>query len=354
MYNFFISAINAAELKITWSLFNRIDNVIMHTEWEKDIALAVKWLEKCKEEDLHLDKLKEKKYADVWSSLDYRNKFRNNNPMCFVFFSRDTYYANKYVWKILKNSYADAKFVMIFTDMVDKHPYYNIRDIKERFDMVLTTVDDDVERYGLLYYPYVYTEPDKEDICAEYESDILFVGHTKDRLEKLESIYEYLSKRGVKCEFHIIAVPEDQQRYKGKIHYEPQNIMYSEVIERVKRTKCILDVKQSDDPTSIQPRPLEAIIYRKKLLTNEPNFKRVAKYDNPKYVKIFRDESEIAADWLKEEIEIDYKYQEEFSPLHLLKWISECLERKTVILPKWIDVFDKGYLSKLGFKEGKI
>ena len=65
-------------------------------------------------------------------------------------------------------------------------------------------------------------------------------------------------------------------------------------------------------------RPYEAVIYNRKLLTNNPNIKKFPYWDS-KYMRYFSCVEDIDWKWVKDNTEVDYKYDGRFSPNKLLE-----------------------------------
>lgn len=65
-------------------------------------------------------------------------------------------------------------------------------------------------------------------------------------------------------------------------------------------------------------RYMEAVCYNKKLLTNNDDVVTYPFYD-PRYMKIFHTLTDIDLDWLKMDIDVEYHYNGEFSPIRLIK-----------------------------------
>ena len=73
----------------------------------------------------------------------------------------------------------------------------------------------------------------------------------------------------------------------------------------------------ADGQSSSSFRYYEAVVYNKKLLTNNSNVKDMPFYD-PKYIQYFDDTYSIDYDWIKDNsYGVDFKYNNEFSILRL-------------------------------------
>ena len=133
------------------------------------------------------------------------------------------------------------------------------------FDKVITIDEGDAERYGLELHPFFYSAIPKEDLAIP-ESDCFYVGNAKERLDDLLAVYELFLSMGLKCDFHIVGVSEERQKYQESIIYnKPMN--YDDVVCHIKKSKMLLEIMQ-EGQTSGTLREHEAVIYGKKLITN--------------------------------------------------------------------------------------
>ncbi|KAF3302249.1 hypothetical protein FPV21_01850 [Carnobacterium sp. PL12RED10] len=140
----------------------------------------------------------------------------------------------------------------------------------KKFDCEIWTFDHmDAEKFGLKwnnqYYFNNISLPNKET-----EQDIYFVGRDKGRLENLLKFGNKLENMNISYRFHISS---DNFKSKNTIYSKP--ISYPEVLDDISKSKAILDIVQSNQ-TGLTLRPLEALFFEKKLITND---KSIANYD---------------------------------------------------------------------------
>ena len=73
---------------------------------------------------------------------------------------------------------------------------------------------------------------------------------------------------------------------------------------------------------------MEAVIFGRKLLTNNKNVTDLEFYD-PRYIRIFHSPEDIGPDFLASDEVVDYGYRGEYSPLRLIDMISRRLNTET-------------------------
>ncbi len=256
-------------------------------------------------------------FKSIWNPMMFRHKFADERPICFVFFIRRCYLIKYGLLDYLKKHYPDGKFVCHYQDMVAHCPDVPVDEIKRRFDLVLSFDQQDAKEYGLEYYPLVYSSypvPQSSDIPP---SDIYFVGKAKDRLDDILAAFERLDGAGLRCDFHITGVPEDKRRLTDKIHYIDK-MPYLENLQRIKASKCLLEVMQKGGH-GYTLRACEAIMYDRKLLTNNPEVVGAPFY-SPEGISVFTDAQDINLDFVKSATDFCYDYKEKLSPVHMLEY----------------------------------
>jgi len=96
---------------------------------------------------------------------------------------------------------------------------------------------------------------------------------------------------------------------------------YNEMLYYTVNSKCILEVNQGG-AVGYTSRFLEAVMYNKKLLTNNCSIQKSA-FFSPEYIQCFSKVEEINLAFISEDLlQVDYGYQGEFSPLHLIEKIE--------------------------------
>ena len=125
----------------------------------------------------------------------------------------------------------------------------------------LTSFDPcEAKQYGMectgQYFRYPESQPD------DITSDCFFCGLPKDRAGLLHDLRTCLESEGLVCDFVIPRTPAEK-------------LTYPQYLDRLARTRCVIDICQQGQ-TGLTRRPLEALFYNKKLLTNNPE---IATYD---------------------------------------------------------------------------
>ena len=120
--------------------------------------------------------------------------------------------------------------------------------------------------YNPTYYFFNRIIPETR-VC----NDVYFVGAEKGRLESLLDIQKRLNEHNVTTKFHIT-----KSKTQVNNDYEfVQQISYQNIIDEILKSRAILDYLQFGQ-SGMSQRVMEALCYRKKLITNDLN---VVNYD---------------------------------------------------------------------------
>ncbi len=115
----------------------------------------------------------------------------------------------------------------------------------------------DAKEYNLKYNPqFYYANPEliTSIISENVNNDVVFLGRDKGREQKLIELKNKLETKNVKCNFHIV---KDNKDF----------VNYNDYLKMVAKSKCILDLSYTL-PCGLSLRPLEALYFNKKLITN--------------------------------------------------------------------------------------
>lgn len=275
------------------------DNVFMNIPPNKRSHTLSKFLYK-----LHTTKKIEKvirlPFQSVWNRfyLDkaMRNRLSKDDTICFIFSGMNYALEKVGFLQYLRDTYPKCRLLCIFGDKVALYQKnsadFCIEKITAMFDVVGTYNTCDVEQYGLVQMPVTpHDYSDVEEDESIPASDVVFVGRAKGRLEQLLHIYEQCTAHDLVCDFHIIDVPADEQKYPHHITYN-QMMPYKELLKRVKRSRCVLNIVQ-DGADGVTLRDYEAIGMNKLLMTNSHAVCRIASYNEQMVIDIDRLDTEI-------------------------------------------------------------
>ena len=246
------------------------------------------------------------------------------NSTCYLFF-REWYplFATGYLKKI-KKDFPDSKACWFFSDLVSSYPQVNIERMKNEFDLILSFDPEDAERYGFVHCPLPYSIIPQAKVWQKQvlNSDLFFMGKAKQRLDQILAVYETLTAAGLRCDFHIANTPSRLQRFANEIDY-CNFLPYRECLRTALSSRCILELLQEPDHHGYTARTAEALVYGRKLLSNNLYLKAAPFYD-PKQIHLFSRPEEIDPDFIKDEWQPPCS-PALFSPRRTLELIEERL-----------------------------
>lgn len=169
---------------------------------------------------------------------------------------------NSKISKYIKKRNKDIKIIFWYWNSIKE---YGGKLVDTSYiDEVWTYNRFDAEKYNLLYNPQFYM---KKDISIKEKSnvDVLFLGRDKGRLNYLKKLEIELNSLNITTQFIIITNSQN-------------SIKYDDYLSLLIQSKCILDYSFVL-PCGLSLRPLEALFYEKKLITNNNDIKNYDFYD---------------------------------------------------------------------------
>lgn len=210
------------------------------------------------------------------------------------------------------------RLAALMIDPVDA-PYPTATRAKElitqiSFDRVLTFDPRDAERYGWEYVYTLYSQFPVERVAQT--SDLFYIGGVKDRLPACLELLKQAEQRGADFCLKLLGTNAKQQEQLPATAVLTKPLPYPETLSWLLGTNCILDMTQPGQ-AGITLRYYEAVVYNKKLLTNNPNIVHLPGYD-PEKMRVYDDITQLDWDWICEKNTTSRPYDGQFSPLHLL------------------------------------
>lgn len=262
----------------------------------------------------------------VWNRLLYdANSIDPCRPVCFIYsFRRIDRIRRSGFLDFVNSKYPRCYHVAYWDDLVKPDHQKALGFAKAHFDLVFTYDEGDAERYGMRYYPSFCSkvfDPD-DDRC---DWDVFFIGNAKGRLNEIYSAYEALTVNGALCKFVVNDVSDAEKRYYPTIEYN-HALTYREVLNFTARSNCILEIVQSGSRGQTL-RVNEAVVYGKRLLSNNPAILDLPQYDN-RFMRVFsgipsREDCRMAMNRAK----ADYRYPlSELSPVKFIEIIESLLD----------------------------
>ena len=273
-------------------------------------AGLIKWLLKTK--------IFDDKYA--LSHCDYES---NDVNYVVIFNSALLQYYSREYFVRLKRKHPSIQYILYIIDPMPEGLWKEIEATLDVFEEVLTIHPYNCNRFGFKYLPYIYAKP---EIKRRWENipdtNLFFCGVAEDyRQEVVNDIVSECDKRNIDFEIYLKPCGNDWIEHEH-VHYSEMS--YEENVQRILKSKCILEIMHQGY-VGITQRYLEAIIYNKKLLTNNEEVMKLPYYDTG-YIKYFSKIDEIDWEWTSKEETVDYHYQGDFEPQAWKKRLIDILD----------------------------
>ena len=219
--------------------------------------------------------------------------------------------------QILKEKYPECKIIFHLGDLIETKKGINIEDIKAFSDLTVTYDHNDADNYGLTYHPDPYSQLPEEMLqSSNSHKNVIFFGLAKNRSAEILRVYDVLKRNSINCTFCIPDLSESDCNTRPELRgasYTP----YIDYLKTVQSSDCLLEIIQKGS-RGCTFRTWEAVVYNKKLITNNPSVKDEAFYDS-RFIQIIESAEDIDADWINNAIKVNYGYSRVLAP-------SSCFE----------------------------
>lgn len=155
--------------------------------------------------------------------------------------------------------------LLIRNPLNDNHKVRSLLPQLEKYDVNIFTFDKtDAERYGYRsYLQFASKLSQVSNIPITY--DFSFVGRDKGRSKILNNLKNQLESMGYRCNFDIRSIDQP-------------NISYIDYLKVSLSAKCMIEILQ-ENQSGMTLRAIEAMLYGRKLLTNNANIEEEPLYD---------------------------------------------------------------------------
>lgn len=234
-----------------------------------------------------LNKKRELPFKFLWFGRILKDlDIGEDDEIWFLMYESFHFSYSKAFLTMLRKKFGKARLCFKFSNPVGESNLSKFETVRPYYDAAITFSRKDAEQYGFLHWPLQPMKIPEHEVREEYRSDVFFVGKDKGRLDVLLGCYEKFTQLGLKCDFHIVEVPPEKQKYADRISYN-QRIPYSEVLEREASTRCVLEILQNSEEY-MSMRATEAFSYGRKLITTSNAYRDYPFYD-PGYIWILDD-----------------------------------------------------------------
>lgn len=258
-----------------------------------------------------------------FKSFIYRYLFPKDqhNKMVLII---TTAWLDKSLFRFLRRRYKDVFIIMRFEDIIHKRlqgiKHFSFEDVQSYSDAILCYDKKEVINNKFHYFPVGISCIDKTLIKSRDNYDVCFIGAAKDRLELIEEAYQKFCELNLKSFFYITGVPVHKRKQNG-ITYADKSLSYMDYLSYEISSNCLLEIIQTGTDGRTY-RMMEAIMYKKKLITNCPEIHDI-KFANHN-VLFIKEINDITGEFFSQPF-IDYQYNGEFSPAKTIEYIKQVI-----------------------------
>lgn len=245
--------------------------------------------------------------------------FNRDEKIIFIFFTDWFEIIERGFIGFLKKNFKSAIYVSY---NVDIHGFRKSCFNKIRNEMDESFIFDkyEAQKANISYYPLPMSKFTLEENGDVEKTDIFFVGYAKTRYKKLIAIYDRCVEIGIKPVFYILGVKKEDREFRENIFYI-EYMSYMDTLQVMNRSKCEVELLV-EGCTSYSQRVFDALIYDKKVITDNLNLKKEEFYD-PRQILIFNDVNEITNSFFETKFDSKKEYIEKLSPIKFFEYLSE-------------------------------
>lgn len=250
-------------------------------------------------------------YNKYYSICNYKFKKSEKYWIIFLNGTLNSYYSKKVLMNI-KTKYSNVRLALIMYDHFENHASKRVKSLISVFDHVFSFDPNDCEKYNLDYIFSTFSTESLTNVRVDktFENNAEFVGTINDRENIVKDVLEYIGSNISNCKFYLVGVNKKDRILKPYFHYH--EIPYNTELMLAYNSNCIVELLKKGQQ-GISLRTCEALLFNKKLITNNPNVKNIPGYD-PRFIKIINSSSDIDLDFIQKKMEVDYHYDGYFSP----------------------------------------
>lgn len=262
-----------------------------------------------------------------WKGIWDKYSIFSSSKSCIKWVIITNWSIRRFSLSCLKNLSENPQYrlVLIYLDTYLKVPKFYKKYINRiSFDLIYTFDNHDAKKYGWIFTNCLYS---KNEIPNQQndEYDLCFIGEDKGRADQLIAIYNYLTANELKCCFKVITTDPHKTSY-GGLYFLRKRIEYKEILEDISKSRVILEIVQ-DGQSGMTMRPYEAMFYNKKLLSNNSTLRSMEFY-NDKFMMVFSEMDDSVISFLKNKDQVDYHYENAYSPVKWLLKMPDDYKRK--------------------------
>lgn len=187
------------------------------------------------------------------------------------------------------------------------------------FDKILTFDPKDAKENGWIYCNQLYSA--YPVVQKEINWDLVYVGAVKNRLNACLKLIEECQRNSISSYIRLLCFDKTVAKQLPAQVRMRRYLTYPKLLELTLQARCVFDTTQ-EGQSGTTLRYYEAVVYNKKLLTNNPHITELPFYDS-RYMRVYNETDDIDWDWVKNPQVPDYGYDGRYSPIKLLSILQD-------------------------------
>lgn len=298
---------------------------------EKKTSLTKKILLKRKAVSLLKGKLDFLAFEKNALYREIESTYKADSITVVIFFNAALHY-NSYLvgtLKKYKKKWPNLRYIVLYTDIMNVPVSKNADYLRSKgiFDLVYTIENKDALETNSILWRTLYSRKE-EYTHIEPKSDIYFCGVAKRRELTISQVFNEALRNNISISADIICEQDTNAEmlsgFDNGIKLHNSFITYDSILKKELKSNCLLEIIQPGQE-ALTLRAYEAVVYGRKLLTNCKGIFDFPYYDD-RYMHYFDHVKDIDWNWVKGRNEIEYHYEDSFSPIALINDIETRLK----------------------------
>lgn len=228
------------------------------------------------------------------------------------------YYSASYLRRF-KQRHANVRLAMVMYDSYSNKHASRAIELMPLFDKVFSFDELDCRKHGLEFFYATMSKPSFIKYDESFHNGAFFVGAAEGRLPLMEKCFSTIAQVAPNCRFNVVGVPREDQRCRY-INYNA-GMSYKTALQYSYNSDLIVEILR-DGQTGVSLRTCEAILFNKKLLTNNEHIKEMPFYD-PRFMSVFKTGDDIDLDFVRKPMDVKYPDDTWFSPLRIIQQLDK-------------------------------
>lgn len=230
------------------------------------------------------------------------------------------YYSKDYLMR-LRGRHENVKLALVMYDSSSNSSTRRAFDMAPLFDAVLSFDEGDCERYGFQHFYSTLSFPSFVRQDEKLQSGAFFVGTADNRLPLMLSSFEKLSSVVNNPLFVLASKSLECEGLPKGVQISRKGIPYRAALSYSYNTDLVVEIVKPGQ-SGVTLRTCEAILFNKKLLTNNASLRDMPFFDS-RYMSVFESAEDIDLGFVCKPMDVRYERSDWFSPLRIIRKLDE-------------------------------